>query len=165
MMLISVYSPDDRYDSVYLGNYANLYLLDPIKRIPGANLSSMFPLPRHCHAHLVEAGSHGPVGDHRPGYNQRHPAAEQGLRYRLHRPVAITEGHPANLCCHNQGMLSDPAEFDNIIIRASHDGSAIVRLKDVARAEVGGKDYSISSKVNGKNPWPLWFISSRGQCH
>ena len=45
MMVISVFSPDDRYDQTYLANYTNLYLLDPIKRLPGANLSSMFPVP------------------------------------------------------------------------------------------------------------------------
>jgi multidrug efflux pump subunit AcrB len=45
MMVISFFSPDDRYDTVYLGNYVNLYVLDAIKRIPGANLSSMFPQP------------------------------------------------------------------------------------------------------------------------
>jgi multidrug efflux pump len=41
MMVISLYSPDNRYDQTYLSNYGNLYLLDPIKRIPGANLSSI----------------------------------------------------------------------------------------------------------------------------
>ena len=45
MMVISFYSPDDRYDQTYLSNYTNLYVLDPIKRIPGANLSSMLPVP------------------------------------------------------------------------------------------------------------------------
>ena len=45
MMVISFYSEDDRYDSTYLGNYVNLYLLDAIKRIPGANLSGMMPTP------------------------------------------------------------------------------------------------------------------------
>lgn len=45
MMVISVYSPDDRYDQTYLANYTNLYILDPIKRIPGANQSTMFPTP------------------------------------------------------------------------------------------------------------------------
>ncbi|HET9701053.1 MAG TPA: efflux RND transporter permease subunit, partial [Burkholderiales bacterium] len=45
MMVISFYSPDDRFDPVYLGNYVNLYVLDPLKRIPGANLSTVFPAP------------------------------------------------------------------------------------------------------------------------
>ena len=41
-VITSLYSPDDRYEQTYLSNFGNLYLLDPIKRIPGANLSSMF---------------------------------------------------------------------------------------------------------------------------
>src|SRR5512137_267575 len=45
MMVISLYSPDDRYDGTFLGNWGNLYILDAIKRIPGANLSQMLPVP------------------------------------------------------------------------------------------------------------------------
>ena len=49
-----------------------------------------------------------------------------------------------------QGMLTLPKEFDDIILRTDKEGAAIVRLKDVGHAELGGKDYSIDSKVNGK---------------
>jgi multidrug efflux pump len=45
MMVVAFYTEDDRYGLTYLSNYANLYILDKIKRIPGANLSSMFPVP------------------------------------------------------------------------------------------------------------------------
>jgi multidrug efflux pump len=45
MMVAAFYTEDDRYDQTYLSNYVNLYILDPIKRLPGANLSSMFPVP------------------------------------------------------------------------------------------------------------------------
>src|SRR5215475_10692885 len=45
MMVVSVYSPDDRYDATYIDNYTNLYVLDELKRIPGANRSSVFGSP------------------------------------------------------------------------------------------------------------------------
>ena len=45
MMVLSVYSPDDRYDSTYIDNYANLYVLEELKRVPGANRASVFGLP------------------------------------------------------------------------------------------------------------------------
>ena len=45
MMVVSVYSPDERYDATYIDNYTNLYVLDELKRIPGANRSSVFGSP------------------------------------------------------------------------------------------------------------------------
>ncbi|MFM0008742.1 efflux RND transporter permease subunit, partial [Paraburkholderia dipogonis] len=48
------------------------------------------------------------------------------------------------------GRLADPAEFENIIIRAASGGAAIVRLKDIGRAALGQKDYSIRSRYQGK---------------
>jgi multidrug efflux pump len=45
MMVLSVYSPDERYDSTYIDNYTNLYVLDELKRVPGANRASVFGLP------------------------------------------------------------------------------------------------------------------------
>ncbi|MGC1330484.1 efflux RND transporter permease subunit, partial [Pseudomonas sp.] len=49
-----------------------------------------------------------------------------------------------------QGRLTEPAEFENIILRASNNGAAIVRLKDVGRAELGQKDYSLRSTYQGR---------------
>ena len=45
MMVLSIYSPDDRYSSTYIDNYTNLYVLDELKRVPGANRASVFGLP------------------------------------------------------------------------------------------------------------------------
>ena len=44
-MVVSVFSPDDRYDSTYIDNYTNLYVLEELKRVPGANRASVFGLP------------------------------------------------------------------------------------------------------------------------
>ena len=44
-MVLSIYSPDDRYSSTYIDNYTNLYVLDELKRVPGANRASVFGLP------------------------------------------------------------------------------------------------------------------------
>ncbi|MEM5346458.1 efflux RND transporter permease subunit, partial [Paraburkholderia azotifigens] len=48
------------------------------------------------------------------------------------------------------GRLTEPSQFENIIIRAQSGGAAIVRLKDIGRAELGQKDYSIRSRFQGK---------------
>src|SRR5947209_15818404 len=55
-----------------------------------------------------------------------------------------------------QGQYTDPRQYLNIILRASQDGSAIVRLGDVARAEIGLKQYIVDSKLNGV---PATFVA------
>ena len=150
MMVISVYSPDDRYDPVYLGNYANLYILDAIKRIPGANLSSMFPLPDVAMRIWLKPDRLAQLGmtaqDVSSAIQQQNKAFGVGSIGQSPSP----KGTQQTFVVTTKGLLSDPAEFENIIIRAASEGSALVRLKDVARAELGGKDYSVTTKVNGK---------------
>ncbi len=150
MMVISFYSEDDRYDSTYLGNYVNLYLLDAIKRIPGANLSGMMPTPDIAMRiwlkpdRLAQMGlTSNDVTNAIKGQNQAFGVGQIGQ-------VPTTEGTQQSFVVTSQGMLTDPAEFDEIILRTDANGAAIVRLKDVGHAELGSKDYSLQSKINGK---------------
>src|SRR5210317_1685079 len=150
MMVISFFSEDDRYDSTYLGNYVNLYLLDAIKRIPGANLSSMFPVPDVAMRiwlkpdRLAQMGlTAKDVSNAIAGQNQAFGVGQIGQN-------PTTEGTQQSFVVTSQGMLTDPAEFDEIILRADKKGAAIVRLKDVGHAELGAKDYSLRAKVHGK---------------
>jgi hydrophobe/amphiphile efflux-1 (HAE1) family protein len=150
MMVISVYSPDDRYDPVYLGNYTNLNILDQIKRIPGANLSSMFPQPDVAMRIWLKPDRLAQFGltaqDITSSISQQNKAFGIGSIGQSPAPQGIQQSFVVT----TQGMLTSSAEFDNIIIRAASEGSAIVRLKDVARAEIGAMDYSVTTKVNGK---------------
>ena len=150
MMIISVYSSDDRYDTVYLGNYTNLYILDAIKRIPGANLSSMFPQPDVAMRIWLKPDRMAQLGlttqDVTGAIQRQNKAFGIGQVGQTPAPKGTQQTFVVN----TQGMLTSPAEFEDIIIRAANEGSAIVRLKDVARAELGGKDYSVATKVNGK---------------
>jgi hydrophobe/amphiphile efflux-1 (HAE1) family protein len=150
MVVISVYSPDDRYDPVYLGNYTNLNILDQIKRIPGANLSSMFPQPDVAMRIWLKPDRLTQLAitaqDIASAISQQNKAFGIGS---IGQPPA-PQGTQQSFVVTTQGILTSPAEFDNIIIRAANEGSAIVKLKDVARAEVGAVDYSTATKVNGK---------------
>jgi len=150
MMIISIYSPDDRYDPVYLGNYSNLNILDQIKRIPGANLSSMFPQPDVAMRIWLRPDRMAQLGitsqDIASSIQQQNKAFGIGSIGQAPAP----QGTQQSFVVTTKGMLATPAEFDNIIIRTASEGSAIVRLKDVARAEIGAMDYSITTKVNGR---------------
>ena len=70
MMVVSVYSPDERYDAAYIDNYTNLYVLEELKRIPGANRSSVFGSPGHRDAGVAAPRPDGPARDQRAGESQ-----------------------------------------------------------------------------------------------
>jgi hydrophobe/amphiphile efflux-1 (HAE1) family protein len=150
MMVISVYSPDDRYSQTYLANYANLYILDPIKRIAGANLSTMFPVPDVAMRIWLRPDRLAQLGistqDVTTAIQQQNQAFGIGQIGQAPTP----KGTQQTFVVTTRGMLTDPNEFEDIILRTGKSGAAIVRLKDVGYAELGGKDYTIASKVNGK---------------
>jgi len=150
MMVISLFSPDNRYDQTYLANYGNLYLLDAIKRIPGANLSSMFPVPDVAMRIWLKPDRLAQMGitaQEVTAAIQRQNKA-YGVGQIGQNPS--TPGTQQSFVVTTQGMLVKPDEFENIILRTDQNGTAIVRLKDVGHAELGTKDYSIASKVNGQ---------------
>lgn len=150
MMVISIYSPDDRYDPVYLGNYANLNILDQIKRVPGANLSSMFPQPDVAMRIWLKPDRMAQLGvttqDVAMAIQQQSKAFGIGS---VGSPPAPQDTQQSFVVT-TKGMLSSVANFEEIIIRTSSAGSSLVKLKDVAGAEVGAMDYSTTAKVNGK---------------
>lgn len=150
MMVVSIFSPDNRYDPVYLGNYTNLNILEQIKRIPGANLSSMFPTPDVAMRIWLKPDRMAQFGitsqDITSSIQQQNKAFGIGSIGQTPAP----SGTQQSFVVTTQGLLTSPAEFDNIIIRTAGESSAIVRLKDVARTELGAMDYSVTAKFNGK---------------
>ncbi len=85
MMVLSVYSPDDRYSSTYIDNYTNLYVLDELKRVPGANRASVFGLPDIAMRVWLRPGSHGAARHLGAGGGGRDPEPEPDLRHRPDR--------------------------------------------------------------------------------
>ena len=150
LMIIGIYSPDGRYDEQYVGNYANLYVLDALKRIPGANQASILGTPDLAMRLWLKPDRMASLGITASdiahavsAQNQQFGAGSIG-RAPTNGPVEMT--FPVV----TEGRFSTPQEFDEIILRADPNGVALVRLKDVGRAEVGLKDYLLRSKLNGK---------------
>ncbi|WP_345816980.1 multidrug efflux RND transporter permease subunit (plasmid) [Paraburkholderia sp. PREW-6R] len=150
MMVIAIYSPSDRYDATYIANYANVYVLDALKRIPGANQSSIFGTPDYAMRIWLKPDRMAQLSI-TAGDVQR-AVANQNQQFAVGRLGQSPTGTPVeqSFAITTTGRLSDPAEFENIIIRAASGAAAIVRLKDIGRAELGQKDYSIRSKYQGK---------------
>jgi multidrug efflux pump len=156
LMLIAVYSPDNTFDEQYIGNYSNLYVLDALKRVKGANQAQIMGLPDQAMRiwlnpeRMASLGiTAGDVNSAIALQNQQFSAGTVG-QTPTSNPIEIT------MPVVTEGRFSEPEEFEKIIIRADQDGSAVVRLGDVARAEVGIQQYLLRSTMNGK---PATFIA------
>lgn len=150
MMVLAVYSAGDRYDSTYVANYANLYILDAIKRIPGANQASIFGTPDYAMRIWLKPDSMAQLGI--TAADVQRAVANQNQQFAVGRVGQSPTGQPVeqSFAVTTKGRLTEPSEFENIILRASNEGAAIVRLKDIGRAELGQKDYSLRSTYQGR---------------
>ncbi|CAI8858316.1 multidrug efflux pump RND permease AcrB [Pseudomonas sp. IT-P253] len=150
MMVLAVYSAGDRYDSTYVANYANLYILDAIKRIPGANQASIFGTPDYAMRIWLKPDRMAQLGI--TAADVQKAVANQNQQFAVGRVGQSPTGQAVeqSFAVTTKGRLTEPAEFENIILRASNNGAAIVRLKDIGRAELGQKDYSLRSTYQGR---------------
>jgi multidrug efflux pump len=150
MMVIAIYSPDQRYDATYIANYTNIYVLDAIKRIPGANQSAIFGTPDYAMRIWLKPDRMAQLKV--TASDVQKAVANQNEQFAVGRIGQSPTAGPVeqSFAVTTRGRLTDPAEFENIIIRAANDGAAIVRLRDIGRAELGQKDYSIRSSYQGK---------------
>lgn len=140
MLVINLFSPDGRYDQTYLGNYAVLNIRDKIRRIDGVG-----------NVRLVGASEYAMRIWLDPDLiNSYDLAAEDIVESLRSQNVQIASGtlnsqpqekqHGIEYNIETQGRLVNPEEFGNIIVKSGENGR-IVRLKDVARIELGAQDY------------------------
>jgi multidrug efflux pump len=150
MMVIAIYSPGERYDPVYVANYANIYVLDALKRIPGANQTAIFGTPDYAMRIWLKPDRMAQLGV--TAAQVQDAVAAQNQQYAVGRLGQSPTGKPVeqSFAVTTAGRMTDAAQFDNIIIRAASGGAAIVRLKDIGHAELGQKDYSIRGSYQGK---------------
>ncbi|WP_321960410.1 multidrug efflux RND transporter permease subunit [Paraburkholderia sp. J7] len=150
MMVIAIYSPDERFDPTYIANYANVYVLDTIKRIPGANQSSIFGTPDYAMRIWLKPDRMAQLGI--TAGDVQNAVRAQNQQFAVGTVGQAPTGNPVeqSFAVTTTGRLATPAEFDNVIIRAASTGAAIVRLKDIGRAELGQKSYSNRTTYQGK---------------
>ena len=150
MIVVAMYSPDNSFDATYVANYANMYVLDAIKRIPGANQAQIMGIPDYAMRiwlkpdRMASLGiTVGDVQQAVAAQNQQFSAGSIGKSptngmVELTFPVAT------------KGRMTEAKDFDNIILRAKSGNASIVRVKDIGHAELGQKDYSVRGRYNGK---------------
>ena len=150
MMVLALYSPDGRYDPDYVANYANIYVLDAIKRIPGANQASIFGVPDYAMRLWLKPDRMAQLGitatDVANAVKQQNEQFAVGRIGQSPTPNPVEQTFPVT----TTGRLTESSQFEDIILRAESEGTAIVRVKDIGRADLGRKDYSIRSNFQGK---------------
>ncbi len=149
MMLIAVKGPAERYTSEYIANYANVYVLDTLKRVPGAGQAQIFGVPDQAMRIWMNPDRMASLGittsDIQNAVQSQNALFGAGQIGQQPTQAPVELSFPVV----TQRPFTDPLQYENMILRASSAGSAIVRLKDVARAEVGLKSYIVDAKLNG----------------
>lgn len=150
MMVIAVYSPDNSYDQAFVDNYSSIYVLDALKRIPGANQASIFGTPDYAMRIWLRPDRMARLGitveDVKNAVSAQNEQFSAGRIGQSPTAGPVKQTFPIT----TRGRMTEPEEFENIILRASSGDAAIVRLKDIGRAELGSKDYSLRSRYQGK---------------
>jgi len=150
MMVLAIYAPDSSFDAAYVANYANVYVLDALKRIPGANQASIMGSADYAMRIWLKPDRMAKLGitvdDVQQAIANQNQQFSAGRLGQAPTPSPVIQNFPLA----TKGRMTEPDEFENIILRASADGGAIVRLRDVASATLGAKDYSLRGRYNGK---------------
>ena len=148
-MLFTLYSPKGTYDARFLANYAYINLVDPLTAFPRNRQRADLRRRSICDAHVGEAGPIGQAGHHRHRHHQRDPVPEHREPRRTSGRRAGAPGAGVHLRRARARTIDFPEEFGQIVVRETPDGG-IVRVKDVARMELGSQDYSRVGRFNGK---------------
>jgi multidrug efflux pump len=150
MMVMAVYSPDARYDSTYIDNYSNLYVLEELKRVPGANRAQVMGLPDIAMRVWLQPDRMAQLGISSQDVANAIQSQNQTFGIGVIGAPPARPGIEQQFVVTAQGLLTKPSEFEDIIVRAAKEGTAIVRVKDIGRVELAKRDYSIASRLNGK---------------
>ena len=162
MMVVSVYSPDNRYDAAYIDNYSNLYVLEELKRIPGANRSSVFGSPDIAMRVWVRPDRMAQLGISVQEVMSAIQSQNQAFGIGQLGAQPSKPGVEQQFVVTAQGLLSKPEEFEDIIVRTAKQGAAIVRIRDIGRVELAKRDYSMSSRMNGKTATTIGVYQQPG---
>src|SRR6201984_1849893 len=149
LMLISLYSPKGSYDGVFLANYAYINLVDQLTRIPGIGNVQVFGAGQYAMRLWVKPDQLAKLGITVPGIitavqkqNTVNPARQVG-------GGTNSSGPKVTYTVRAQGRLQTPEEFGEIVVRANADGS-FVRVKDIARIDLGAQTYNLKGRLNGQ---------------
>ena len=150
LMFASLISPDERYDALYLGNYASLHIRDQLTRIPGVGDVMLFGVSEYAMRIWLDPYRMKTRGlttsDVLNAIREQNVQVAAGQIGELPLDGDQDFQYPINV----RGRLETTEEFGDIIIKKLPDGG-MLRVRDVAKVELGAQSYSMSSLVNGQD--------------
>jgi HAE1 family hydrophobic/amphiphilic exporter-1 len=149
LMLISLYSPHGTYDAQFLANYGYINLHDPIARAQGIGNVQIFGAGEYAMRLWVKPDQLAKLGitvtdiiNTIQAQNTVNPAGQVGGE-------PVPKGQEYTYAVRAQGRLLSHEDFEQVVLRETSDGG-VVRVRDVARVELGTQDYSTLSRLNGR---------------
>ncbi|MFZ0670290.1 MAG: efflux RND transporter permease subunit, partial [Pseudolabrys sp.] len=149
LMLVAIYSPKGSYDGTFLANYGYINIFDPLTRVPGIGNVQIFGAGQYAMRLWVKPDQLAKLGITVPDIitavqkqNTVNPAGQVGSE-------PIPSGQKFTYTVRAQGRLQTPEEFGEIVVRANADGS-FVRVKDIARIDLGAQTYNLRGRLNGQ---------------
>ncbi len=149
LMLIALYSPKGSYDGIFLANYGYINLYDQLTRVPGIGNVQVFGAGQYAMRLWVKPDQLAKLGITVPDIitavqkqNTVNPAGQVGSE-------PIPSGQKFTYTVRARGRLQKPEDFGNIVVRANSDGS-FVRVKDIARIDLGAQTYNLKGRLNGQ---------------
>jgi hydrophobic/amphiphilic exporter-1 (mainly G- bacteria), HAE1 family len=149
LMVMGLYSPQGTYDGKFLSNYAFINLNDQLTRVPGIGNVQVFGAGQYAMRLWIKPDQLSKLGitvtevvSAIQAQNTVNPAGQVG-------GSPAPKGQEYTYSVRAQGRLTTPEEFGDIVVRESPNGG-VVRVRDVARMELGAQDYSLRGRINGK---------------
>ena len=149
LIMFALYSPNNTYDSIFLANYSYININDQMTRVRGIASVSVFGAGQYAIRLWVRPDRLAQMGITVPeiinaiqAQNNVNPSGKIGGN-------PIPKGQEFTYAVRSQGRLQTQQEFEDIVLRAA-PGGAIVRVKDVARIELGSQNYDMLARLNGK---------------
>ncbi|MBO0663501.1 multidrug efflux RND transporter permease subunit [Jiella sp. MQZ9-1] len=161
LAVITMSSSDPRYDATYVSNYALLYVLDELKRLPGIGEAQLFGARNYSMRIWLQP-------DRLAQYDLTPTDVAEAIRDQNAQFAAGQFGAPPTdkslaftYSVTTEGRLPDKEAFENIILRSDKNGASLL-LKDVARVELGAQDYGFNATYNGTPTVPIGIYLQPG---
>ena len=149
LLVVNLTSPRGTHDGRFLQNYADIHVTDPLARIPGVATIDNFGLSKYAMRIWLDPGKLNNLGltasDVKNAISEQNRQVASGQIGQAPAP----KGQPFTFQLNTLGRLEQASQFEGIIVRALSDGS-VVRIKDVARVELGSQEYDWGTGLSGK---------------
>jgi multidrug efflux pump len=149
-LVVQLFSPDNRYDSLYISNFALLQVRDPLARLPGVGDITLFGQRDYSMRLWLDPQPMGvrgvTVGDVVQAVQEQNVQVAAGT---VGGPPLPPGAADFQLTVNAQGRLTDPKQFADIIVKTGQSGQ-VVRVGDIARTELGAADYNLNAYTNGR---------------